>query len=1367
MAITTNGLQLARIAGAAFNQQLSASDYSEILAANKTAAELDAWANAAVAAEFKGKTTTNIATTLLANLGLSTVVGLDAWVAAQLTAGGGVAKAGATLLSMLNDFSNMTADVTFGASATTFNTKATASQLLSQTAGTATGTYAAVSAATPVAAYTLLSGVDLKTTGAGDDVFTSVNTSTSQTLNAGDNINGGTGNDTLNITSTSALTAGTGVTSTGIESVVITATAADFSLDATSMTGITSVTNSGSTSAALVSVTGLTAKVAVNLTGNNNSTTITHAPTAVAGTADTLALTLNGANTTTAGTLLVNGFETINAAATGATGSSTQSLTISDDSLQTLAITGAGASNITATLSGAGGAVVGTVTGGDGAETLTITPGTSALLSISTNAGNDRVNIPLLTSIAATHTIAGGDGTDTLNTSTAITTVTGANISGFETVRVTLGATVALPATNTVATFTIADAGGGTLTNLAASGTVNLTQGGAAIVTNTAGWTGTTDAITVNVGASTSTGSTGAGTATLVNAALIETATINNLQANTDVIQRSMGVTGSALKTMTVVSAGSAPIIITGGGATAATSALTTVDASGVNGAVTNSATMISTAGFTLKTGAGADAISGGTFNDTLDGGAGNDTLTGGVGVDSLTGGTGADTYVFGPNATGAVVSSLVSPDTVVGFVTGTDKLSITNITTGTPTAFLNNFTSVAQAQAAVALDGRTGLAYFVTADSTLYVTAAATGIAGVNDTVIYMPGVTSLASPDLLLGTQGTGSTIALTVAASNPTATVLDDVISSTGAFMQNSTIDGGAGRDSLTITGATTAAAFTAATTLALAAGADTATVTNVEVINFSGNTGGILTMPATAALAVTNTSALNASTVTMGAGIGQTFTANAASSVGANTIVLAGASQSVTTATTGLTTVAMGGGIGNTVSVSGTGGVTISALGGAATQSVTNTGTGVSTLVATGLAFTATLGSANDSVTLPTGVSTATISASTGTDSLVVIDATDIKGATISGFEVLNISTVVAAQTVTMTPAQLALFTGTNVINGTDDVVALSAAGTITGQPVLLRYTLAGTTASTFNANTADLALSVTGGNTAGGATGNTYNMGLTLTAADTITGSTGTADVLVVTGDATGSTNISAVETIQFTTSTAAQTFTTGAIRSTSGTITAAGSTVAVTIVATDLTPTTGVTIIDGPGNDSITVPAADATRFITTLSLATGGADTVIVNDAAHTADTVNKLTLTGFTSGIGIGSDKLTLSNGAAATGYTVITAAAQAIDKTLQGQNVFEINSAVGVVTNFAATGAGAAVELLLELAMGTLTGNSTTGHLIVYGGGAQAGNAAIYSFATTSSGADVTAATSTVELIAVLTGVVADSLVVSNFI
>ena len=158
MAISTNGLQLVRLAGAVFNQQLSASDYSEILAANKTAAELDAWANAAVAAEFRNKTTTDIAKAVLANVGLSSVAGLEAWVAGQLTASGGVAKAGATMLAMLNDYANMsTTEAIYGASVATFNQKTANSQALSQTAGTTTGTYAAVSTATPSTPFTSVS----------------------------------------------------------------------------------------------------------------------------------------------------------------------------------------------------------------------------------------------------------------------------------------------------------------------------------------------------------------------------------------------------------------------------------------------------------------------------------------------------------------------------------------------------------------------------------------------------------------------------------------------------------------------------------------------------------------------------------------------------------------------------------------------------------------------------------------------------------------------------------------------------------------------------------------------------------------------------------------------------------------------------------------------------------------------------------------------------------------------------------------------------------------------------------------------------------------------------------------------------------
>jgi Ca2+-binding RTX toxin-like protein len=1259
MAISTNGVMLTRLTGALYNQQLSASTYSEILAGNTTAASLNAWANAAVAADFGTKTDLQVATTLITNVGLSSVAGLANWVAGQLTAGG-VAKRGETIISLLNSYSNMdTTEAIYGASVATFNTKVDASQALSQTSGNTGGTYATVSAATPVAAYTLLSGVDLKTTAAGDDVFTSVNTATSQTLNAGDNINGGAGNDTLNITSTSLLTAGTGVTSTGIESVVITATTADFTLDATTMSGITSVTNSGSTNLANVAVSGLTAKVAVNLTGNNNNTTITHAPAAVVGTADALALTLNGANTTSSGTLIANGFETVNVNAVGATGSSTNStaLTISDDSLQTLAITGAGASAIVATLSGASGVVVGTVTGGDGAETLSITPGASALLSINTNAGNDRVNI---TSIAATHTIAGGDGTDTLSTPVSITATTGANISGFETVRISAaGATVILPATNAVSTLTIVDAVGGTLTNLATGGTVNLRDGGAATVTNTTGWTGLTDAITVNVGASTGLGSTGQGTATLVNAALIDTATINNLQASTDITGRSMGVTGSALKTMTVVSTGSAPITITGGGATAATSALTSVDASGVNGAVTNNATMISTAGFTLKTGAGADAISGGAFVDTLDGGAGNDTLTGNVGADSLTGGTGADTFVYAVNATGSVVSSLAAPDVINDFVSGTDKLQIAQ----TVTAFLNNYATVSQAQAAAAADGRGNLAYYVTGENNLYVVAATNGVAVSTDTVIQFKAgtVATLTGSDLLLGAQGTGN-ITITLAAatipvvnnttSNATGSVLttalDDVITSaahTALVGVGAAINGGLGNDTLNMT---LARAATDVTTL-LTGTANGVALTSIENVNVTTTVGGSLVLTnlptdlkTITVTATDNNGALTATTTATGQSVNVANTLTTTGSVitvgafTAQTVTTGSAADTVNISTAGSN---INTGIGNdTIQVTNIN--ALNGINGTATnvlQTIAgSTGTADVLAITTGQNGTVNLSTTNTNLSL-SGIETLTLGTSTASATVLAVTLpasgiTTITGTTgnAGGITVAGTAAAIAALTTTTfgTGAGAVAFTATDTGAVTTTLAANTAAnwavtyaaGTSLALTTPVNIAATGTASLTDSVTvTADLgavALVTVGIENVISAVAQT---GLTLSASN----------VALTASGATGTYVMGALTTSATLTGTGAATFTDSA-DNVAQTFTNSGT----GVMTVTLAANTAVDTIVNSSTGRVTVAAGASTGLTTvTLNASNGGVDNINLS-AATTVGLVaaaNGVRVTGF----------------------------------------------------------------------------------------------------------------------------------------
>ena len=90
--------------------------------------------------DFGSKTDTQIATTVLTNLDLSSVAGLSNWLAAQLTAAGSAGK-GAKIVSMLNDFAGMTADATYGAAATAFNVKATSALALSQTSGSAGGDF--------------------------------------------------------------------------------------------------------------------------------------------------------------------------------------------------------------------------------------------------------------------------------------------------------------------------------------------------------------------------------------------------------------------------------------------------------------------------------------------------------------------------------------------------------------------------------------------------------------------------------------------------------------------------------------------------------------------------------------------------------------------------------------------------------------------------------------------------------------------------------------------------------------------------------------------------------------------------------------------------------------------------------------------------------------------------------------------------------------------------------------------------------------------------------------------------------------------------------------------------------------------------
>jgi len=180
-------------------------------------------ANTLYARDFAKSTDLAVATTLLANLGLASQAGLDAWVAAQLTAAGAANK-GAKIVSLLNDFAGLASDATWGTYATAFNTKVDAALAASQKTGSVEAKFeAAGTVASTAATFTLTTGVDTGaafTGGAGNDTFTANNAA----LGALDSIDGGAGANTLNITDTVSIPS-LAITAANIQNLNVTSSA--------------------------------------------------------------------------------------------------------------------------------------------------------------------------------------------------------------------------------------------------------------------------------------------------------------------------------------------------------------------------------------------------------------------------------------------------------------------------------------------------------------------------------------------------------------------------------------------------------------------------------------------------------------------------------------------------------------------------------------------------------------------------------------------------------------------------------------------------------------------------------------------------------------------------------------------------------------------------------------------------------------------------------------------------------------------------------------------------------------------------------------------------------------------------------------
>ena len=660
MAISTNGAIITRLAGALYNEYLSNATYGEVKdkAASTMAAE---W----LTADFAGKTDAFIATKVLTNLGLNTVAGLDNWVAAQLTAAGSSASAkGAKLVSMLNDYSQMTADATYGASATSFNARVDASLLKSQTTGAASGSFTTSNVvALSTDPFVLTTGTDVadtvsatrgtlnstfKFTSGNDTINASIGT-----LGSADVLldNSTTDADVINAT----LNGDPGeFTAQNIETIAVNAAAGSPVIDMSKVYGTTSVTVSGNVAAQIkdmdASIAGLT------ISASNYSKALTVTPATLAGTtalstAETVNIKISGATFgTTAATqssLVISAgaagtLETLNITSDGTAVNTFSLATGTNGALGTVNLLGGADATVRVTHADITGV---TVAGAANTANTTLVIDRHGVTTTPTNLGNvsgiDKIQFrdsTVGTDAYVANGLLSGSSVELISTYASVTgnqlDVAGSAAGTADSLTLTLDHATA----NTIVA-------GGTV-KMEDIETVNIASKGADTVLIAAGntLTYTGDATKINVSGDTSfdftfnvdTPTSGSRTSVVDASTMTGTATVK------------LNASGDANTTNLYTMTGTA-----------------------------NSDTLLGGVGVNnLTGGAGNDSITGGAANDVISGGDGNDNITSTAGIDSLTGGAGNDTLVIPVVA--ATTASAAETTSLTFTTLGTSNAAIT-----------------------------------------------------------------------------------------------------------------------------------------------------------------------------------------------------------------------------------------------------------------------------------------------------------------------------------------------------------------------------------------------------------------------------------------------------------------------------------------------------------------------------------------------------------------------------------------------------------------------------------------------------------------------------------------------------------------
>lgn len=783
LAISTNGTVLTRLAGALYNTQMSNATYKEVAALDPSSL-----ANVLYARDFGTISDATVATTLVANLGLTAVQGLSNWLAGQLTAAG--ANKGAKIVELLNGFAQMTGDAAYGAAATNFNTKVNTALALSQTTDNAGGAFDSISTAVAGKTFTLTTGVDNLTGTSGSDSFSGLFDTSSGSLTSVDTINGGGGTDTLSMRITSmgtAISTSPSISSIEILSIdndVTTGTVNNMDFNTGSVSGITDIISSGSSEGSVTLVTNVAATVKASLTSTRGTLAIDFGSSVFATTSDQISVAFNAAGNTASGGTAAKLILDATGGPTGASANDTlETVTITSDTaasrvdlaggsaVKTLNISGAAA--LTLTDSENSFSAVTSVAASTMTAALNITVENTNNMTVTTGSGNDRVAVGAIgTNLTSGDSINLGTGTDTIAVSDATFDATDLTL-----IKSLLTTAEVIEITTSLGT---AAAGSYNMNSISIINTLLFSASGqgTAGVAGTGGSAGGTyvsiagveagDQITLSanqvggIGGGDVTGATAAfaggvaialtplvdGGSDAITINLTGGRSITGGQGGTSQTGATAGnggnaITASGFETINIVSTGTTANTIAGGGV-GATGAGTVANASAGSSIVINTNGTINVTGtqdVNLGTISGTNAsviatnftgkltVVAEAGNNTIAGGSAVDTINGAAGIDTITGNGGADVFQF-----------------QLGSTTVASHSSFMNAQSATTTATLSvdSITDFAKGSDSIVVLSTASAAQTLSATN-----IKANGTAAVGTAAISSKGVTSFAAAD------------------------------------------------------------------------------------------------------------------------------------------------------------------------------------------------------------------------------------------------------------------------------------------------------------------------------------------------------------------------------------------------------------------------------------------------------------------------------------------------------------------------------------------------------------------------------------------------------------------------------------------